>query len=123
MTVGASASIANALVDSFTGAAGGGWLQYHTGDPGAAGAGNVASTTRVAVSYPAASGGSATLSGTATFASWTGGSVTLTHVSLWSASTSGTFRGSMALASSRAVINGDTINFSASTVSATPVAA
>lgn len=122
MTVGVSVTIANALVDSVT--TGGAWLQFHVGDPGAAGTSNQAgSTTRIQLTHPAASGGSSTQTGTATLASWAGGSQTLSHASLWSASTSGTFRGSFAFTASRAVVNGDTLNVSAVVVSASPVAA
>lgn len=123
MTVGASATNANSLVDSITGAGGGGFLQFHTGDPGAAGTANSGSATRVAIAWPASSSGTATQTGTATFASWTGGSVTLSHFSLWSASSGGTFRGSGAFAVARAVINGDSLNVSGIVVSASPVAA
>lgn len=123
MTAGASATNCNAYVDSVTGAAGGGYVQFHTGDPGSAGTANVGSSTRAAETFPAASGGTATQTGTATIASWGGGSVTITHVSRWSASSGGTFRGSFALTTSRAVVNGDTLNLSGCTVSITPVAA
>ena len=122
MTVGVSATIANALVDSVT--TGGAWLQFHIGDPGAAGTANQAgSTTRIQLTHPAASGGSATQTGTATLASWAGGSQTLSHFTLWSASTAGTFRGSAAFSVSRAVVNGDTLNVSGVAVSCAPVAA
>jgi hypothetical protein len=111
MATGPAAATANTLVDSVTGAAGGGYLQFHIGDPGASGTSNQAgSTTRIAVAWPAASSGSATQTGTATLASWAGGSQTLSHYSLWSASTGGTFRGSGTFTASRAVVNGDSLN-------------
>jgi hypothetical protein len=111
MTLGPAVAAANTLVDAVTGAAGGGYLQFHLGDPGAAGTSNQAgSTTRIAVAWPAASAGTATQTGTATLASWAGGSQTLSHYSLWSASTAGTFRGSGTFTASRAVVNGDSLN-------------
>jgi len=88
--VGISAANANAAVDSVTGAAGGGYLQQYVGVPGAAGTDNQAgSTLRVAVTFPAASGGTATQTGTANIASWAGGSQTLTHGGFWSARRAG----------------------------------
>jgi hypothetical protein len=123
MATGPSATNANALVDAVTGAGGGGWLQFHIGDPGGAGTNNQAgSTTRIAVSYPAASAGTTTQSGTATLASWAGGSQTLTHASLWSASSGGTFRGSFPFAASRSVVNGDSLNVAGATWSCTAAA-
>jgi hypothetical protein len=113
MATGPSTANANALVDSVTGAAGGGYLQFHVGDPGSAGTSNQAgSTTRIAVAWPAASSATATQTGTATLASWAGGTQTLSHYSLWSASSGGTFRGSGAWTASRGVVNGDALNVS-----------
>lgn len=124
MTAGPSATNANAFVDAITGAAGGGYLQHHTGDPGAAGTANVAGdTTRPAISFPAASGGSATQTGSATRSGWTGGSQTLTHGTFWSAASGGTFRGSVVYSSPRAVINGDNVTATGLVVSTSPVAA
>lgn len=124
MTLGVPASIANSTVDAVTGAGGGGWLQFYIGDPGAAGASNLAgSTTRIAVAFPTAAAGSATQTGTATLASWAGGSQSLTHGAYFSASTGGTFRGSFAFSVARSVVNGDTLNVSGLVVSAGPVAA
>jgi hypothetical protein len=111
MATGPSTATANTLVDSVTGAAGGGYLQFYIGDPGSAGTSNPAgSTTRIAVAWPAASNGTATQTGTASLASWAGGSQTLTHYALWSASSGGTFRGSGTFTAPRAVANGDTLN-------------
>jgi hypothetical protein len=119
MGLGPSATNANAFVDSVTGAAGGGYLQFYIGDPGASGASNTAgSTTRIAVAFPAASAGSATQTGTATLTSWAGGSQTISHGAFWSASSGGTFRGSFAFTASRAVINGDDLVVSGLVVSA-----
>jgi len=123
VTVGASAANANAYIDSITGAAGGGYIQYHTGDPGAAGTSNVGSSTRAAISFPAASGGTSTQTGTSTLTGWAGGSVTVSHGSLWSASSGGTFRGSFAFSVSRSVVNGDNLNTSSVAFTAGNVAA
>lgn len=121
MTVGVAASLANSHVDAV---AGGSYLQFHVGDPGSAGTSNQAgSTSRIALTMPSASGGSSTQTGTATLASWAGGSQTLSHFSLWSASSGGSFRASGAFNSSRAVVNGDTLNVSGIVVSETPIAA
>jgi hypothetical protein len=121
MTVGIAAASMNSFVDGLTS---GVYLQYHVGDPGAAGTANQAgSSTRVALMFPAASGGASTQTGTASIASWAGGAQTLTHVSWWSASSGGTYRGSCALSSSASVVNGDTINAVGFSVAVTPVAA
>lgn len=101
------------------------FVKLHTGDPGAAGAGNAAagSTTRVAVTQSAAASGAIAQSGTAPV--WTNGgtSETLTHVSVWDASTGGNFLYSAALASSQAWVSGNTFTLSALGVSITPLAA
>jgi hypothetical protein len=123
VALGPSAANANTLVDGMTGAGGGGFVKFHTGDPGSAGTSNAAGdTTRPAITFPAASAGSATQTGTATLASWAGGSQTVSHFSLWSASSGGTFRGSGAFSASRAVVNGDTLNVSGIVASCTAAA-
>ena len=89
-------------------AAAGSYLQLHTGDPGEAGTSNVASeSTRKAVSFAAASGGSMASSGTV---EWTNvaATETVSHWSLWDASTSGNCLWSGALASSAGLVAGDT---------------
>lgn len=121
MTVGVAAASANTFVDAVAGSS---YLQFYVGDPGSAGTSNEAgSTTRIALTMPSASGGSSTQTGTASLASWAGGSQTLSHFGLWSASSGGTFRGSGAFSSARAVLNGDTLNVSGIVVSVTPIAA
>src|SRR3982751_5850755 len=71
----------------------GSYLKLHTADPGAAGATAAAagSTTRVAVTFAAASAGSKAMNGTAPV--WTNGgtSETVSHISLWDASSAGNF--------------------------------
>ena len=69
------------------------YVQLHTGDPGAAGTANVAgNSTRIAVTFAAASGGSKASNATA---SWTTAEVntteTYTYFSLWTAASGGTF--------------------------------
>lgn len=84
------------------------YVKLHIGDPGASGASNAAGeTTRQAVTFSAASAGAITNSAAVT---WTNVSTseTLSHVSFWDASSAGTFLGSDALETSRAVTAGDT---------------
>lgn len=102
------------------------FVQLHTGDPGASGTANVSSvTTRPALNFGAAASGSqaavATLPSWATWAG-TNGEV-ITHISTWGASSAGTFYYSAALAASKTVNTGDTVNLTALTVALTPIAA
>lgn len=132
MTVGLSTTNeANAILDAIR--AGGTnltapanlYVQLHTGDPGASGTSNISvgSTTRVAVTHAAASGGAIAMNGTAP--SWTNGgtSETISHLSLWTATSGGTFRRSWALTSSKAWASGDTLTLTALGVSIAPLAA
>jgi hypothetical protein len=82
----------------------------------------VGSTTRNAVTWNAASGGSMTLN---TLAAWTNGgtSETLTHVSIFGAASAGTFYWSFALSSSQAWVSTNTFTITTFTVSFTPIAA
>jgi hypothetical protein len=101
------------------------FAQLHTGDPGASGTANVSSTTtRQAVNFGAASGGSQSITGTTQWTSWAGtnGEV-VTHISLWGASSAGTFYYSAALTASKTVNTGDTLTLNTLTVAITPVAA
>lgn len=101
------------------------FVQLHTGDPGSAGTTTVSSTTtRQAVNFLAASAGSQALTGTTSWTTWAGtnGEV-VTHISVWGASTSGTFYYSAALASSKTMNTGDTLNLTALTVSLAALAA
>lgn len=101
------------------------FVKLHTGDPGSAGASNAAagSTTRVAVTQAAASGGSIAISGTNP--SWTNGgtSETISHISVWDASTSGNFLYSVALTASQAWVSTNTLTLTSLTVSLSPLAA
>jgi hypothetical protein len=87
------------------------FVQLHTANPGAAGttAVSVGSTTRIAATFAASSGGSAlALSGSV--GPWTNGgtSETLTDISVWTASSAGTFLFSVALTASKAWASADT---------------
>ena len=123
MTVGLATANANsALSTIITSAA---WVKLHTADPGSAGTTAAsAETTRKAVTWASPSAGSVSANGTLpSWATWSAGSETITHISFWSASSGGTFQGSMALTSSKAVTNGDTLNLTAITYTASPIAA
>lgn len=102
------------------------FIQLHTGDPGASGTANVSSvTTRPALNFAAASGGSQAANGTLpSWASWAGtnGEV-VTHVSVWSASSAGTFYYSIALTASKTVNTGDTLSIATLSVALSPLAA
>lgn len=99
------------------------FLQCHTADPGASGTTAVSTgiATRSAFNMNAGSAGSASLVATVSFSA-TGGD-TITHISAWSASSAGTFFYSAALAASKTVTNGDTLNITALTFALTPIAA
>jgi hypothetical protein len=88
-----------------------GYVQLHTGDPGSAGTSNVSSvTTREAVTWGSSSGGAVSASNEPEWTSWAGtNGETDNDVSFWSASTSGTFGLSMALASSVTMDTGDSL--------------
>jgi hypothetical protein len=98
MAVGISSYLANAWLDALGNASSfsvtTAYIKLHIGDPGAAGTSNPATeTTRKAVSFSAATGGTLTND---TAITWTSlaGSQDATHWSLWDASTSGNFLGS-----------------------------
>jgi len=92
------------------------YLQLHTGDPGEDCTANAAGeTTRKAVSFGAASGGSMASSGTV---EWTNVSTseTYSHWSMWDALSAGNALWSGALASSAAVTAGDTFQITSLTL-------
>jgi hypothetical protein len=104
----------------------GNFVKLHTnaGDPGAAGTANAsANTTRVAVTFSAASAGACASSNTPSWASWASGTETIAHISVWDASTAGTFLYSATLTTARTVNNGDTLTLSSLSVSLAPLAA
>ena len=117
MATGIAAAIANSWLDGLCRSVA--WtepadfyVKLHTGDPGAAGASNAAGeTTRQQGTFSAASGGAITNSAALT---WTNVSTTETvsHVSFWDAAAAGTFLGSDALNTSRALTAGDSFEIS-----------
>lgn len=129
---GISTYLANALGNAIRGGGAGTsytapaakYIQLHTGDPGSAGTSNISvgSTTRVAATSGAASGGAIALTNSP---SWTNGgtSETLTHLAVWSAITAGNFIYSVALTSSQAWASGNTFTLTSMGFTFTPVAA
>lgn len=134
MAVGIStANLANAWLNTMRGGAAGTtftavanlYVQLHTADPGASGTTAVSSTTaRSEVTFAAAASGSISSNNTPSWATWAGtnGEV-VSHISVWSASSAGTFYYSAALAASKTLNTGDTLNLTSLTFSLTPVAA
>lgn len=126
MTAGLSATQAAAILNVYRAtnitAPANVFLKAHTGDPGSAGTSNAsAETTRKQLTFAAPSAGSSAASAVS-WTSWSAGSETITHVSIWDASTSGNFLQSGALAASKSVTNGDTLQVTV-TASLTPIAA
>jgi hypothetical protein len=128
MTTGLSAvNLANKWLDvlsgtTFTGLSGF-FVKLHTGDPGAAGANNPSAvTTRKAVTWSAASGGSKSqASAPSAWAMTT--TETITHVSFWDAVTAGNFVDSAQIAVARNVSNGDSLTQNTLTLTLAPIAA
>ena len=111
MTDGLSATTADAGLGTITGTDMA-YVQLHTGAPGPAGTSNVSSvTTREATTgWGSPSGGVISISGTPTWSSWGGSNgEVVTDISLWSASSAGTFGGSMPLNSSVTMDTGDSL--------------
>lgn len=133
MAVGlSSANLANKWLDMLSGTAftapAGTFVKLHTntGDPGAAGAGNVSSvTTRPAVTWAAAAAGSKTANGTLpSWTSWAGTSGEVVgYLSVWDAAAAGNFLFSVQLTAPKTMNTGDTLNLTSLTFSLTPVAA
>jgi hypothetical protein len=125
MVLGLAAATANSYLNVFRGTTYTGVTVYcklHTADPGAAGATAASTmTTRNAVTWNAASGGSMTLSSLGSYTMT--GTETISHISLWDASTAGTFLESAQLTSGVPVVNGSVLSFSTLTLSFTPIAA
>lgn len=100
------------------------YVKLHTADPGSAGATAAsANTTRVAITWSAASAGSKAMSNTPSWAAWASGTETISHISVWDASSAGNFLYSVALTASKTVNNGDTLNLTSHQFSLTPLAA
>lgn len=122
MTVGTSATQLNTMIDTLLAA--GTYVQFHVGDPGAAGTANVSAvTTRQSVSFAAASGGSKAATGSPVAAYTATSTETCTHVSFWSAITAGTFKCSAALSSGVALNSGDVFQLTAYSYALAPIAA
>ena len=129
MTVGLSAvNTADKLLNTIgrtgtTFTAGSLYVKLHTGDPGATAATAASAvTTRYAVTFSASSAGSMALTSMGGTWSMTA-TETISHISLWDASTAGNFLWSVALTTSKSVINGDTLSLSSLTLAFTPIAA
>lgn len=103
---------------TYTGPAGGLYIQLHTGAPGSAGTSNVA-TNNTRQSCGTFSGSNGAWSN-ASAINWTSVSTTETysHMSLWTASTSGTFVGSGAVTGG-AVTSGNNFQIPASDLTVT----
>jgi hypothetical protein len=112
MTVGMSAAVANAILNSLCRATSWTppaalWVKLHTGDPGAAGTANAATnTTRQQATFGTVASAGA-ISNTAAIA-WTSvaGTEDYTHYSAWDASTAGVFQFSGVM-TANAVVAGD----------------
>jgi hypothetical protein len=100
-------------------------VKLHTADPGSAGTTAAsAETTRKALTWSSAASGSKAITATLPqWAVWSAGSETLTHISVWDSTSAGNFLFSAALASSKSITNGDTLNLTALTFAFTPIAA
>lgn len=112
MATGIAAAIANSILDALCRSQtwtepAAFYVKLHTGDPGAAGAGNAATETdRQAVTFSAASGGAITNSADIEWLS-VAATETVSHVSFWDASTNGNFLGSDALEDPKDLDAGD----------------
>lgn len=100
-------------------------VKLHTGDPGSAGTANAsAETTRKALTWSAASGGSKAIAATLPqWAAWSAGNETISHISVWDSTTAGNFLYSFALTASKSITNGDNLNLTSHSISFTPLAA
>lgn len=122
MARGLAASIVNGWLDTDFATV---WNALHTGDPGSAGTSNAAAgdTSRKQSTMASASGGSKAQTGTAPV--WTNGgtSETITDISIWTASTAGTFKASIALTASQAWVSTNTFTLTSLSIAITPLAA
>jgi len=101
------------------------YAKLHIGDPGSAATTTPSSvTTRVILSWGAASGGSKAIVATfPSWASWAGSSETLSHISVWDNLTAGNVLFTAALTTAKAITSGDTFTLSSLTFALTPVMA
>jgi hypothetical protein len=119
MADGLSTAVANAALNTIVGTDAA-YVQLHTGAPGSAGTSNVSSvTTRQAVTWASASGGSVSANGTnPEWTNWAGTNGEAdTDISFWSAASSGTFGFSMQLNSSVTMDTGDSLTLTSLQVS------
>jgi hypothetical protein len=125
VTVGLSTTHAHAVLNTWRGTtytAVTPYIKLHTADPGAAGTTAAsAETTRKALSFAAPSAGSSAAT-QVTWTAWAAGTETISHFSIWDASTAGNLLATGALASSKAMTNGDTLGVTV-TNAITPIAA
>lgn len=95
------------------------YMKLHIGDPGEAGTSNAAAhTTRVEVTFAAASGGSIASDSATTFTSMTAAE-TISHFSVWDNSTAGNCLFTGSLAASKTVAIGDTLSFASGAITGT----
>jgi hypothetical protein len=108
-----------------------GWthLSAHTADPSATGANEAANVTRQAITWdalPVTTGTTCRLDtdGAIVFTNTGGSSVTITHVGFWTASSSGTFKDSIALSTAKTLAQNETVTIAANQLAITlPVSA
>ena len=129
MTAGLHAvNTANAMLNALRGVTfttiAGTFIKLHIGDPGSAGTANPAAvTTRQSASFSAAAAGAIVTSNAPAFSMTA--SETISHISVWSDVSAGNFHWSAALTTPKAVVNTDTLTFTAGGVgiSLAPIAA
>lgn len=119
--VGLSSSGETAVLSPLTTTA---YVSLHTADPGDAGTSEVSGSAYArqgAVTFTNAGNNPTVASNSAivTFPVATGAWGTITHFGIWSAVTAGTFRGSGAVATPKAVNTGDTARFAAGALTIT----
>jgi hypothetical protein len=117
VSAGLSTAVANAALSNIIGTD---WAyaQLHTASPGTAGTTAVSTvTTRQAITWGSPSSASVAASNSPAWTSWAGtNGETDTYISGWSASTSGTFGGSMALSASVTMDTGDSLTLTSITI-------
>ena len=101
------------------------FAELHVGSPGAVGTANTSagSTTRLQLTYSAASAGATSITGNVGPWTNTSGTETLSDVAFWDASTLGNFLWSATMSSTHTWNLNDTFTLTSATVSITPLAA
>ena len=124
MTRGLTSAIVNNWLDTDYATAAM-YVKLYVGDPGSAGTNNAAAgdTTRKQATMGAASAGSKAMTSMA--GAWTNVSTTetISDIGLWSASSAGTFKGSIALTANQAWVNTNTFTLTTLSIAITPLAA